>query len=145
MASLVVRSERPPDHAAIHAVNVLAFERPDEADLVTALRDTGALAISCVAELDGSIVGHVALSPIAVAQGGRVSRSRTATERSVRSVTWIAAGSGIGSGESTGRGCSIARPLSTLTRAFPEYSSARGLAGDDGGGEGENSSPPAVW
>jgi putative acetyltransferase len=69
MASLGVRLERPPDHAAIHAVNVLAFGRPDEADLVTALRDAGALAISCVAELDGSIVGHVALSPIAVARG----------------------------------------------------------------------------
>lgn len=70
MASPNVRLERSADHAAIHTVNVLAFERSEEAHLVTALRDAGALAISCVAELDGSIVGHVALSPITVAAGG---------------------------------------------------------------------------
>ena len=49
MASPDVRLEAPADHAAIHAANVLAFGRQDEANLVAALRDAGALAVSCVA------------------------------------------------------------------------------------------------
>jgi putative acetyltransferase len=69
MASPDVRLEAPADHAAIHAANVLAFGRQDEANLVAALRDAGALAVSCVAEVDGAVVGHVALSPIVVAEG----------------------------------------------------------------------------
>jgi len=62
-----VRPEKPADRAAIHRVNSLAFARSEEADLVDALRDAGALAVSNVAELDGSIVAHVALSPVTIA------------------------------------------------------------------------------
>ena len=62
----VIRSERPDEAAAIAALVASAFDRAAEAELVAALRAQGALWLSLVAELDGRIVGHVALSPVAV-------------------------------------------------------------------------------
>jgi len=64
----IIRDERSDDHVAIARVIEAAFRgKPyaagDEAELVGALRDAGALAVSLVAELDGAIVGQVALSP----------------------------------------------------------------------------------
>jgi len=59
-----VRAEAAGDAPAIRAVNVAAFGRAAEADLVEALRHTGALAVSCVAEADGVVVGHLALSAV---------------------------------------------------------------------------------
>lgn len=41
----------------------------DEQDLIDKLRDGGALAISLVAEHDGTIVGHIAFSPAYPADG----------------------------------------------------------------------------
>lgn len=70
--ALSIRAERPGDAAAIHALTNAAFlEAPhadgNEADLVDALRDAGALALSLVAEERGELLGHVALSPVDVA------------------------------------------------------------------------------
>jgi putative acetyltransferase len=61
-----IRCECPDDIPAIHAVIKEAFGRPDEADLVDALRASGALALSLVADVGGRIVGHVGFSPITI-------------------------------------------------------------------------------
>jgi putative acetyltransferase len=63
---LDVRDETAADVAAIDAVERAAFERGDEAALVTQLRRDGALVLSLVACLDGVVVGHAALSPVVI-------------------------------------------------------------------------------
>lgn len=61
-----LRPEEPGDAPAIAEVLKAAFGAPAEASLVASLREAGALTLSLVA-LDGDrIVGHVALSPVAV-------------------------------------------------------------------------------
>lgn len=67
-----IRDEVPGDAAAIAAVLVAAFRQPGggqpaEAELVAALRAAGALSLSLVAEAaDGTLVGHIAFSPVTV-------------------------------------------------------------------------------
>jgi putative acetyltransferase len=61
---VIVRTETPHDHSAIRDVVVEAFGRAQEADLIEGLRRDGALAISLIAEIDGRVCGHVALSPM---------------------------------------------------------------------------------
>jgi putative acetyltransferase len=63
---LTIRGERPEDFSAIHYINTAAFGRPNEADLVDALRQNNALTISLVAVQDGRLVGYVALSPVTI-------------------------------------------------------------------------------
>jgi len=60
---LVIRPERASDRSAVHAVNVAAFERSTEADLVDRLRDDTSPVISLVAEMDGAICGHILFTP----------------------------------------------------------------------------------
>jgi putative acetyltransferase len=55
-------------------VNVAAFGRAAEADLVEALRRDGAIACSLVAETAGEIVGHVVFSAVAI-EGAAPSRA----------------------------------------------------------------------
>ncbi len=57
-----IRQERDGDAPAIHAVVRAAFDQRDEAELVDALRLAGDLTLSLVAEADGEIIGHIALS-----------------------------------------------------------------------------------
>ncbi|HET8759135.1 MAG TPA: N-acetyltransferase [Solirubrobacteraceae bacterium] len=57
----MIREERDGDRAAVRAVEIAAFGRDVEADIVDALRGDPACALSLVAELDGEIVGHVLL------------------------------------------------------------------------------------
>jgi predicted N-acetyltransferase YhbS len=69
-----IRSERPSDAHAIHALTRDAFEHAPhsshtEQHIVDALRDAGALAVSLVAEDAGGIIGHVALSPVQLSDG----------------------------------------------------------------------------
>jgi putative acetyltransferase len=64
---LTIRIERPGDEGGIHAVHAAAFPTDAEARLVDLLRDAGHLSLSLVAEVDDTIVGHVAFSPVAVA------------------------------------------------------------------------------
>jgi putative acetyltransferase len=59
---VIIRAETPGDRSAIRDVVVEAFTGTQEADLIEGLRRDGALAISLVAEMDGRICGHVALS-----------------------------------------------------------------------------------
>ena len=63
---VTVREEQAGDEAAIRRVNEQAFGSPAEADLVDALRDSGALTVSLVAVSNEEIVGHIAFSPIAL-------------------------------------------------------------------------------
>ncbi len=72
--SLTVRFETPADTAAIEAVTAAAFLNAahtshTEQFIVNALRKAGALFISLVAETDGKIVGHVAVSPVSISDG----------------------------------------------------------------------------
>lgn len=61
---VLIRPERPADSDAIHAVVATAFEREDEARLVDALRSRAQPFVSLVAELEGTVVGHVAFTPV---------------------------------------------------------------------------------
>lgn len=66
-----IRSETAVDVAAIEAVTKAAFLGAAHAShteqlIVQALREAGVLEISLVAEMDGTVVGHVAASPVSI-------------------------------------------------------------------------------
>ncbi|MEO6029980.1 MAG: N-acetyltransferase [Candidatus Binatia bacterium] len=61
---MVVRDETPQDTDAVRNIVTRAFERPDEAALVDALRAAGKATLALVAEQDGRVVGHVLFSPV---------------------------------------------------------------------------------
>jgi putative acetyltransferase len=69
--SFSVRRARADDDRGIFEVNRLAFGREDEAQLVEGLRADGDMVIELVAESDGVIIGHVALSRMFVEDGSR--------------------------------------------------------------------------
>ena len=65
---LIIRPETSADAAAIYDITKRAFAPMpyaggDEQELITTLRDGGALTISLVAEVAGVLVGHIAFSP----------------------------------------------------------------------------------
>jgi putative acetyltransferase len=69
-----IRDENAADVAAIEAVTVAAFLNAPhtshtEQFVVNALRRAGLLAISLVADNSGKIIGHVAVSPVAISDG----------------------------------------------------------------------------
>ena len=69
-----IRDETPADAGAIAALTAAAFapleiSRHTEHFIVEALRAAGALTLSLVAEEAGQVVGHIAFSPVAVADG----------------------------------------------------------------------------
>ncbi len=71
---VVIRSERLEDIGAIGSVIRAAFAgmpyaEGDEAELVETLRREGALTVSLIAEVGGTVVGQVALSPAMAADG----------------------------------------------------------------------------
>ena len=61
-----IRKEKPSDIASIRRVNIKAFGREGEAELVDRLRDRGVLTVSLVAEEAGEVVGHIAFNPVDV-------------------------------------------------------------------------------
>jgi putative acetyltransferase len=68
---MIVRSEMPADETTIRSLVTTAFltaphSGGNEADIVDALRSTGSLTISLVAEDEGEVVGHVAFSPVSI-------------------------------------------------------------------------------
>ena len=72
--NLLIRDETAADAAVITSVTAAAFETLEisshtEQFIVAALRSAGALTLSLVAELDGRVIGHIAFSPVAVADG----------------------------------------------------------------------------
>ena len=60
---LVIRQEAADDQHAVYEVVFAAFGKADEADLVIRLRELPEV-ISLVAELDGSVIGHIMFSPV---------------------------------------------------------------------------------
>ncbi len=69
--ALIVRPETVGDEAAVADVNEDAFERPDEAALVASLRRGRAYlpGLSLVAEVLGTIVGHILFTRLHVGTG----------------------------------------------------------------------------
>lgn len=71
---ICIRDELPTDDDAIEAVTTTAFGSAEHSSgtehaIVRALRDAGQLAVSLVAEEDGRVVGHVAVSPVTISTG----------------------------------------------------------------------------
>lgn len=67
---IIVRAETAEDREAVRRVNELAFGRPEEADLVDALRAAARPYVSLVAVLDGQVVGHIFFSPVTIESEG---------------------------------------------------------------------------
>lgn len=72
--NIQIRTETTADHAAIHALTEAAFRQAPHSShteqfIVDALRSRGELSISLVAEAQGEVVGHIALSPVTVSDG----------------------------------------------------------------------------
>lgn len=71
---ILIRGENPSDAAAIEEVIVAAFlaaahTSHTEQFIVRALRDSGKLTVSLVAEENGQVIGHVAVSPVTISDG----------------------------------------------------------------------------
>lgn len=72
--TLSIRPETAADVASIHALTADAFVNAEHSShtehfIVDALRERGELAVSLVAEQDGQVLGHVALSPVVIGDG----------------------------------------------------------------------------
>jgi putative acetyltransferase len=69
-----IRPETAADAPAIHALTEAAFRNAahtsrTEQHIVDALRAAGKLSVSLVAEAAGTLIGHVAVSPVAISDG----------------------------------------------------------------------------
>jgi putative acetyltransferase len=69
-----IADETAADVAAIQAVTIAAFLHAPhtshtEQFIVDALRRAGQLTVSLVAKIDGTVVGHVAISPVSISDG----------------------------------------------------------------------------
>ncbi|MGD9864868.1 MAG: GNAT family N-acetyltransferase [Pseudodonghicola sp.] len=66
-----IRDEGPQDHEIIGQITTAAFapmaySSGTEAAIITTLRQTGALTLSLVAVEEGTVIGHVAFSPVTI-------------------------------------------------------------------------------
>ena len=73
---MIIRKERNSDIEAISAVTIAAFQNHPisghtEQFIVNALRAADALTLSLVAEVEGQVVGHIAFSPVTIADGSQ--------------------------------------------------------------------------
>jgi putative acetyltransferase len=76
MQDILIRNETSADIAVISEVTAAAFETMAISDhteqfIVEALRAADALTVSLVAEADGTVVGHIAFSPVTLSDGTR--------------------------------------------------------------------------
>jgi putative acetyltransferase len=76
LKNLLIRDEKGTDHNAISEVTISAFKKMEisnhtEQFIIEALRSTKALSLSLVAEVDGSVVGHIAFSPVTMSDGAK--------------------------------------------------------------------------
>ncbi len=69
---LSIRLEKPEDVELIYELNKSAFGQANEAKLVDALRDGGALSYSLVAFDNDELVGYLAFSPVTIHQDDKV-------------------------------------------------------------------------
>ena len=72
--NIEIRTETAADVPVIEAVTSAAFLNAPhtshtEQYIVSALRRAGKLTISLVADVEGSVVGHVAVSPVSISDG----------------------------------------------------------------------------
>jgi putative acetyltransferase len=72
--NIKIRNETAADAPAIKAVTISAFMNAPhtshtEQFIVTALRKAGLLTISLVADAEGTVIGHVAVSPVSISNG----------------------------------------------------------------------------
>ena len=72
--NILIRKESPTDVAAIEALTVAAFKNAShtshtEQFILNALRRSGQLSVSLVADENGAVIGHVAVSPVTVSDG----------------------------------------------------------------------------
>jgi len=70
---MMIRDEKPGDERVVRAVITEAFKpvpvsRQTEGAIYDALREAGAMTVSLVAEEDGVVVGHIALSPVTIGE-----------------------------------------------------------------------------
>jgi putative acetyltransferase len=61
-----IRYQTAEDRGAVWAVNLLAFGRPQEAELVETLQQRNSALCSLVAELGNKVVGHILFSPATI-------------------------------------------------------------------------------
>lgn len=61
--TVLIRAEEPEERAAVHAVHPAVFGAPAEAERVDPVREQARPVISFVAAEDGSILGHILVSP----------------------------------------------------------------------------------
>lgn len=71
---ITIRNENASDISEIHKATEQAFKYVELSDkteplIISALRKAGALTISLVAEENGRVVGHVAISPVSISDG----------------------------------------------------------------------------
>jgi putative acetyltransferase len=71
---LIIRPEKPADVEAIFSLTAAAFHghphsQQTEQWIVNALREAGVLSLSLVAEQKGAVLGHLAFSPVGIADG----------------------------------------------------------------------------
>lgn len=72
--AVLIREASADDAAAIEVLTMVAFmraehSRHDEHQVIAELRNAAALALSLVADHDGYVVGHLAVSPVALSDG----------------------------------------------------------------------------
>ena len=72
--NITIRNEEVSDIQSIHKLTVAAFLEAPHTDhteqfIVDALRKSGSLSISLIAEEAGNVVGHVAVSPVSISDG----------------------------------------------------------------------------
>jgi putative acetyltransferase len=70
----IIRKELPADVQAIADITIAAFRSHPHSNhteqfITAGLRRSGALSLSLVAEAEGQVIGHVAFSPVAIADG----------------------------------------------------------------------------
>jgi putative acetyltransferase len=63
---LIIRPEEAKDRAAVYQLNVLAYNRDDEARLVEELRDGHHARLSLVADAGGHVMGYVCFSAVQI-------------------------------------------------------------------------------
>jgi putative acetyltransferase len=74
LMDILIRPERADDHIEIHDITKRAFAPMpfadgDEQELIGKLRNADTLAVSLVAEMDGTVVGQITLTPAFAADG----------------------------------------------------------------------------
>lgn len=67
----LITDEHPENIAGVRSVNLAAFGRTGEADVVDRLRETCPVFLSLVAEMDDLVVGHILFTPVHIQQGGK--------------------------------------------------------------------------